>query len=301
VSDRVRIVVSCTDRKRVAPAADLRLRAYDGDLDARAEAWLTRLALPASPRVAAAELYQGEHWQVCADLPAVCAATQQAVELWIVSAGYGLLAADAAVEGYGATFALRAEDSVSRLAARRAGEENARWWQHLATRPRADGAPTDLAALAEQEPDVPLLVALSAGYARALRDSLLLVSGTSDPALRPLLVPSDARFQSLLGGTLLSLNARVARHVVRRSPEHRWRGEAVRALLADELASQPERVAHDRLAMTDDEVREFIRLAMAEARTTSKSRLLRELRDGSRACEQARFGRLFDEVQEEVA
>ena len=94
----VRVVVSCTDRKRLAPRPDLQLRTYPDELTSRAAAWLARLDAVASPPVPAGELYQGEHWSVVRRLEPAGAAVGSRVEVWIVSAGYGLLRPDELIE-----------------------------------------------------------------------------------------------------------------------------------------------------------------------------------------------------------
>ena len=52
-----------------------------------------------------------------------------------------------------------------------------------------------------------------------------------------------------------------------------------------------------RQKMTDDDVRDFIRQALMRDPRAAQTKLLRSLRDTGRACEQARFKRLFIEVR----
>jgi hypothetical protein len=309
VSVLIRVVANCTDRKRFTAAPDLLLRSYPEDLTTRATRWTERITNPTGAGVRADELYQGEHWGVVAQLDGIARAQRLEVELWVASAGYGLLRADDLVEPYGATFALGSEDSVTREPGHGGAVSNAEfWWRRVNERPRPRQSPDSIASLAGQQPASPLLVILSESYTRAVGPdlleaaeclddpaNLLLVSaGSSGGTLGRLRVPASARFQHALGGTRLSLNARIAKRIVETTADHGWDGRIIRSRLATELAGLPDNIRHDRRPLTDHEVISFIHTELASAPGSSRSALLRRLRDQNQACEQKRFSRLFN-------
>lgn len=310
---RLGVVVSCTDRKRLPAPDDLQLRSYDADLPTRAAAWIGRLEHPATEQVRAATLYKGEHWKVVEELSEVATAVQHGLQLSIASAGYGLLHPDELVEPYAATFATREIDSVTRREGSNEPASDARyWWHRLADRTRPPGLPATLTELAEQDPDAPLVVALSGAYVRAVADDLvsaadalkdrgrlfLVSGGTSDTRLDPFRVPLDARFQGALGGTMLSLNVRVTRHLIERTHDHGWDRGIVHRLLDAELRALPDRIRYDRASLSDEQVISFIEENLESHAAPSRSTLLRRLRDENLACEQKRFGRLYETVLE---
>lgn len=300
-------MVACTDRKCLPAPSDLLLRHHYGTGRVRLDTWIERLGRPTSSQIRAVDLYQGEHWRVASRLPELAAGQGSAAELWVASAGYGVLAADDLVESYGATFASGASDSVSLAPGAAGSAERECWWQGLARRPGG----TSLTALAAAQPTTPMLVVVSGAYARAMAIDLLgaeaelrggarplLVSvGSTDARLRHLRVPADARFQHLLGGTRLSLNARVAAYLVERAQEHGWNHDAVVELLSAALVDLPPVARHHRSTLSDADVSAFIRSQVEVDPRASKSVLLRRLRDRGRACEQGRFGRIFDAVR----
>ncbi|MET7331798.1 hypothetical protein [Nonomuraea sp. NPDC005650] len=114
-----------------------------------------------------------------------------------------------------------------------------------------------------------------------------------------LVVPVTATLRSVVGGSLLSLNARAAMHVLK---ESRLRGDAVQRpllakLMSNTLAAAPEVPQKPAgIRMTDEEVRTFIRKRL-EYGPSSATPLLRELRSSGLSCEQARFRDLFREEQ----
>ncbi len=308
----VRIVVSCTDRKSVRPDECLQLRNYSDDLTDRADAWLARIAEPDSATLPATDLYQGEHWRIVQQLESTATASGVDVEVWVASAGYGLIHSTTQIESYAATFATRVEDSITRSTSSSDPEEDAAyWWRRLMDRPRGNGEPASLTELAATDPGAPMVVALSGAYVRAAQadllaaaealddpGQLLLVSGDDRRALRRHRLPADARLQQALGGARVSLNARVVRLLVETSSQHSWDPAQIRSLLVASLAQQPDLVRYDRRPLTDSEVEEFIRRELADQGPAAQTVLLRRLRDRNLACEQKRFGKLYRRVVE---
>jgi hypothetical protein len=296
----VHVIVTCTSRKtRPVPPA-LRLDDVPGSGTAqRSREWISRLSgLTGVPLLAADRLYAGEHWMVSRSLPAL--APGRGVRLWVCSAGYGLIPAEARVRPYAAAFSGR-PDRVP------GGADGARqWWQALAGWEGPDpGQPRSIRSLAAAvDPSACLILALSASYLDACRDDITeATEAMADPqrlmlisagarhrgAIAGLMVPADARLQAFLGGTRQALNARIAAHLL--SADVTDRAHASRHL-TQLLAEQPPIPRYERKKLSDEEVREMITRNLAQAPGTSASRLLREFRDAGYACEQSRFVQL---------
>src|SRR5262245_44463156 len=101
VKPTIHVIASCTDRKRLPVPPKLRLREIpDARPQIRAERWWRRLSTHQGRNVAAAELYGGDHWSVARSLPDVAAANGRSAQLWVASAGYGLVPANAPLRPY---------------------------------------------------------------------------------------------------------------------------------------------------------------------------------------------------------
>ena len=87
----------------------------------RCRMWTTRLEDDTVAPIAAHDLYCGDHWAVAKGLAA--GAQSRRVELWVASAGYGLVPASAPLKPYAATFTpgIRIRSSQS------LGHANLRW------------------------------------------------------------------------------------------------------------------------------------------------------------------------------
>ncbi|MGS2616359.1 hypothetical protein ACVCAH_17815 [Micromonospora sp. LZ34] len=305
-SPRMHVVVTCANRKNLAVPAALRVGALSDHLPRqRLAEWIRRLSEPGQPSTAATSLYAGEHWTAARNLVTTVSVEAQ---LWVCSAGYGLIPATAHVRPYAATFAMREGDSVGR-----SSTENRDWWRGLSGWVGPEpGAPRSFYDLARTNPDDTIIAVLSNTYLRACSDDLRRAAGQlrdpqrltivgpaqADPDLDELVVGVAARMRPAVGGSLLALNVRVAQRLVGlvTADPGTHRRSHLRAL-AHELAATappPAPRAH-RERMTDDEVKAFIR-PLAAAGPTSATRLLRRLRDSGKSCEQARFKQLFDEL-----
>lgn len=285
------IVVTCTDRKSLPVTQRLSF----GDVPStspseRAREWRERLRLGADPRPLAS-LYQGEQWKESLVLARVARGEGFEPTVVVASAGLGLLALESQAPAYSATFSPGKPDAVAHNM-----EEAAAWWEQLADAPQA----LNLASLRGR-----VLLVLSRNYALALARDLAelgasgaeaaLVGGAAEiPGITR--VPSDASLRRRLGGTLGSLNQRMANHFLQLScgPADWLSGDHLQRWNSWASEARHKEV-FDRHRGSDPEVRAWIQAMIADE-PLSASGALREYRRQGNACEQSRFGRLYREV-----
>jgi hypothetical protein len=257
----------------------------------------------------AAELYVGDHWCVVREL-----AGRPGVKVWVCSAGYGLVALDSPPRPYSATFASGEPDSV-RTGSQDAGEAHTAWWRELCEwgGPGPAG-PRSIVALAHAFPGGALLMAASGVYLRAIADDLRAAAAAvppdrlavisagagSVPGLDPYLLPADARLQARVRGARVALNARLARLALDTVGRGGFSRRRLHSLFARLKAALPAVTAADRTPVSDEQVRRFIRSALAEHPRPRATPLLQRFRQSGRACEHSRFAALYREVLEQV-
>lgn len=278
----------------------------------RAQRWWRRLSTHSTQTVPAFDLYGGDHWSVARSLPAAAIASGFDAHLWVASAGYGLVPAEAQLRPYSATFALGHSDSVflrrTDFAAR--SDFAREWWAHLGERPGPTrGVPRTVTELVKDFPNACVLVVGSPDYIAAMEadlgsaisralhpDRIVIVSRPSGFAKKTLgnnLVPSDARLQRSVGGARTSLHVRVAKRILEEIPRWDFSARVLRAHYGRVLACSSEAPTFDRERLTDEQVERFIRAEISRTAGVSCTRALRALRDRGHACEQSRFKGLF--------
>jgi len=256
----------------------------------------------------------GDHWSVVRTIPGEAGKSGLNVRVWICSAGYGLIRPETPIKAYRATFTRGQDDYV---ASGLAEDEHTlhSWWNGVCSyRLSMQGeVPRTISGIADAFPRTPMVVALSADYLKAVaedlagisvrayfRDHLAIVScGTPQPhpIWRHNLLPCDGSLASSLGGTLTSLNARVARCLFQSLGQKDLTVERLTEL-AGAINRSTCSTKPSRMASSDSDVARFIRGHLARFPTTSKTTLLREFRGKGRACEQKRFGEIYSGVRQ---
>lgn len=305
----INLVVNCTSRKRYPTAPGLALRDIsDHDMGGRLHTWKERLQRVPANRHRADELYIGDHWAVARGIPTLMAERGLTIRLWICSAGYGLVQSDSLLKSYQATFTPGSADYVA-IHARDRSAAIRSWWLGVSS-VRLNGeedAPRTLAQLADMQPRIPILLALSVDYLDAVADDLqevlsrpffkehLSIISCGAAAQRRAwahnLLPCDGLMSGALGGTMTSVNVRVARHLLSYSygsvPTVERLATLARSIPRAALAFP------ERQPCSDKQILAFIRKALRRSPVPSRSRVLREFRDAGLACEQGRFANLY--------
>lgn len=313
MNERVNVVVTCTERKSAPIPRELLLRTVTGKtVEERAAAWIKRLKSRSLGRIPVSRLYSGDHWSVVLSLPKVAAGSGLSAQFWVCSAGYGLLSMGSEVSPYSATFSPNARDYVCR--GTREGSSQS-WWKSLSDWPGPDRPhPRSLAELADSDRGSTLVIVASPSYLEAIapdlnlaasalsrRDRLLVVSGgaAASGQFAEYLVPCDARLRKVVGGALHSLNVRLARKLLEEAQKCPLRTSLLREKYRRYVDNLPRLRKYGRSPLSDEEVRDFAHGNLRRDPTATHSGLLRMLRKSGRACEQARFKRLFKSAKEE--
>ena len=235
-----------------------------------------------------------------------------AAELFVVSAGLGLVHESDLVPNYDLTVSSGAGPLRSALEV--GGESIANWWSLLV---RQSVTKASLCGLATAVPNRLVLLALPASYLRlVVADLAMIDDGASQrlriftsqageaevpPNLKQCVLPYDERLESLEGydGTRAEFPQRALRHFVERLRGHRLSLHKARAEVTAALDGLRFRVVPVRQRRTDAQIAQLIRQRW-NACAGSSTRLHRYLRDEALvACEQSRFRSLWQQVQAE--
>lgn len=315
---RVNIVVTCTKRKRVPPTESLTLRdVVAADLEAGFEEWLDRLDRCCVKAVSARNLYAGDHWTVVQSLEDVASESGFQAVVWVCSAGYGLIGIEAKIKPYSATFSLNHPDTIRKWTSTNACRDNRiLWWQlQEGWRGPDSSMPRSITEVAATDPESSLIVVASKAYMEAiLRDVQRASRALSDPdllcvistgtrlllGLESNLLPSKASMQRTVGGSLHSLNIRLARTILAESTADELRASYLGPRFSRRVAESLPILKYQREVMTDGQIEDYISDALTKDSNVSWSSLLRKLRDSGRACRQERFSNLYQSAKDKL-
>ena len=204
------LITTCTDRKTLAPPRSLQVRHLPGrSIEGRSTEWINRISKVGTAKVPAFHLYAGEHWSLTKD----CAPYVGGI--CVISTGYGLISSESLVSGYGATFTPGQVDSIGKDL-----QDSQDWWRYINEWEGPMGRRTPISRLAKKST---VVIAASATYLNVIRpelekidpSSLIIISGGSAPSVLPdhRIVVSE-RLLTSLGGSMVSLNIRVAQYLL---------------------------------------------------------------------------------------
>jgi hypothetical protein len=308
------VIVGCTDRKSVPVHSKLSLSSLPKNLTVEdaADRWVNiyKAELNSEHSVQLRHLYQGEYWKIALDLSKKC-------KTLVASAGLGMRGLDEEGVGYSATFSQGPSDSVLRFRYGSASQARKIWWKIINDKDEPGFSDWKV----EHQPESgrrPVFVVVSEGYQQALADDIVdiaekwadvvVVSGSKPlkdlveaPHVDHIRVGQNLRM--LLNGSTSSVGIRFVSHFLESGLDRN--AESAHKYLTklnddyQNLAAEQKLPEFSRSRFADDQaVIDWILDAMEESTATnpSKSSLLRVLRDEGRACEQKRFGELFDKA-----
>lgn len=318
MSDLINVIVTCTKRKSVEIPDRLKFRRVrKSPIAMKAELWQERLESARVDSVPVRDIYAGDHWSIARSIENVSSYRGAKVQVWVASAGYGLVALDNPIKPYSATFSCDHPDSIGTKTTGDDRTTNYRsWWELMAN---WDGAvrcrPRTITEIAANSPNAPLLVVASDNYLIAIEGDLQNAVGElRDPDLLSIfsagckslngldehLIPYDARLQHVVGGALRSLNMRVARKAIAESRRSLPTLPVLQRKFRRLVREQPDLERIEREPMTDAAVKRFILQELRKQSDACHTPLLRKLRDSGQACEQKRFAGLYREVREQA-
>jgi hypothetical protein len=293
-AERVVLVVACAQRKRTGAPNELRLSTINGAVANRLPEWQRRLGTVNAPLLPAQSLYTGDHWHAVLEAFSAVQRYTPRVELWVISAGYGLIPGNQMIKPYSATFAGGDTDSVWRGPTD--GPRRARlkeWWRGLANEVALPDLVTSRSTV---------VIAAGANYVDAMEDDIAIAVGKGKERVSvisagsrdlPGLLPLTSSFRAYVGGTDSATNARVLALLAAESATHRFlRHEMAKRLntIAAKLDPVPRTIGRK---VTDREIAREIRAFRRRDPHPSRTAALRELRRRGIACEQSRFAHLW--------
>jgi hypothetical protein len=305
------VITTCTNRKRKPIANGLHAASLAiGDLTEVANEWGGRLRDP-SQRFPVMEVYGGRSFQ---DAKAV--AELVSAEVFVVSAGLGLVDASEDIPSYACTVLEGADDGIG---SKVLGEfSSLDWWSQLK---RVSPFNRHLGQIIKSGDDQLVLAALSDSYIQMLSDDLLALEDIQISKLRlftrapleripqrlwPFVMPYDDRLDgpaSPIKGTRSDFAGRALRHfseTILPSAEDRAAEEHASAV-RHAMEGWPFPSLFERRRLSDDEIRLLLHEHW-EASRGGTSALLRVFRDDLNiACEQGRFAALARQVRMERA
>ncbi len=309
---KIHLITNCTKTKRnVISASTAMLSEIKGTTSfSRVSEWLKHID-GCEIRIPAIDLYVGAHWAVAKE------EYNRERMLWILSAGWGLINAETPICPYDATFTKGDANSIFRSSADEEESviyQNREWWTILHENRSSD---LSLEKIFNDFSDDYFFIATSPQYLNVIEPELVrlrekgtitientfvITSGKGlNEKLKDLQYLVSEDFCSILGGSRISLNIRLAKYLIDGCMDSRNIKTFIENKYSSLCNSAKPATKYNRKKLSDAEVIILIKKMIEFENINSASLGLKELRKSGMACEQKRFGKLFNKTKEEIS
>lgn len=311
---RINLITTCSNSKGKTNST-LRLHCikhkYD-NLHELALSWSKRITecMQNNEPIDAINLYKGSHWA-----NALKAKNNKYVDLWVVSAGLGLLNANDNVINYQATFTPDSDDSIPAYGM--TNKESSRlWWSYLCNIKNNYSRCKSIASLMESKNDEFFIIAGSNIYVNAILDDLIKGANfLSNPQKQLVIITSSAELLNenniitdcfLSSSKLMlpwlqcnatSLNISLANKFIELLKEHEFDYCSTKQLINEMHNAIPVTAKADKIKCTDEHLRIYILNELKCNSNISATKCLVKLRNSGRCAEERRFRKVFLDIK----
>lgn len=307
----IHLITTCTNGKNSDSNNILSLAQYSSvriPSNVLVSSWCNAIneAISTSATVCAVDLYKGGHWAT-----AKAILKKYPVDLWILSAGLGLLHYKDKVVPYKATFAVGYDESIPLYSHEYVGKTFHRtWWKEISERsflkPRH---PTSITELMKENKKDYYIFCGSPDYINAIeldiingleylgnskKQLLIITSKKINDRLAIYLFKTNKNMAHWLKCNMLMLNISMAKYIIGEFTDKKLNDLNELSLqLSDKLKELPEREAKKGIRRSPDEVSRFILEIMQQEPSISATHALRVFRDSGNSFEEKRFRAAF--------
>ncbi|MFC1746019.1 DUF6884 domain-containing protein [Candidatus Riflebacteria bacterium] len=319
------LIVTCVSEKKTTKCHSI----LDSELKRGSpkqvfEQWVEILQKSSYKKVVAKELYSGTLWKKCLDIHELVKCHIGKCNLWILSAGYGLLNPMEEIIPYDITFQ-DSKDKIPSLLTKIDYSEiiNTKrmvlqsWWELLTENsPRNPKTIEELIKNAQKNDFFFFVLGkdyLDAvfqdlkrglGWSKDIYKIALISNTTQNPMAKR--IPEnwlycDERFLNLPATNSTLVNIKIAELLLKEMFENQnglawWGLENFNSFLKSKVEKLIPPKKFNRTVRTDEEVKQYIKTAF-EKEDISFTKLHRRYRDSGQACEYSRFKKIYNEVK----
>lgn len=312
----INLITTCTNGKNSGGKAILSLSQFSSGRTPSCvlvNSWCNAMseAISEKETLLTEDLYKGGHWAI-----AKATLSQYPIDLWVLSAGLGLLHHKDKIVPYKATFAAGYDESIPLYSNEFFGKTFHRtWWKEITERSffKKDH-PTSITELMKKKRTDYFIICGSPDYINAIELDVInglnylvdsnkqLVIITSKKVTQRLdcyLLKSNQNMAGFLNCNMISLNISLARYIVKEFTERQCNDlNKLSRQLSEKLNGLPERQPKKGTRRTAQEVNHYIVKLMSQQPGLSATHALRAFRDEGNSFEEKRFRAVFKAISE---
>lgn len=307
----INLITTCTNGKNGDRNNTLNLSKYSSGRtpsDLLINSWCSALneAITTSASIYVEDLYKGGHWATVKTI-----IKSYPVDLWVLSAGLGLLHYKDKVVPYKATFSTGYEESIPSYSYEYVGKSFHRtWWKKINEQSVFKCRhPTSISELMKGNNQAYFIICGSPDYINAIeldvingieflinpkKQLLIITSKKINSRLEPYLYMSNQHMAQYLKCNMLMLNIKLAQYILKEFTDRKLDDlNSLSQQLAEKFENIPEREIKKGVRRSPEEVNQYILRIVQQHPGISATQALRAFRDAGNSFEEKRFRAAF--------
>lgn len=312
----INLITTCTNGKNSGNKTILSLSQFSSGRTPSSvlvKSWCNALseAIAKTDTLSVEELYKGGHWAT-----AKATLNKYPIDLWVLSAGFGLLHYKDKIVPYKATFAVGFDESVPLYSQEFVGKTFHRtWWKKITERSLFKSQhPTSITDLMKKKKNDYFIICGSPDYINAIeldiingleyltdakKQLIIVTSKKINNRLEGYLFKSDQNMAGWLKCNMMTLNISLAQYIVKEFTERECDDlNALSKKLSEKLYGLPKRETKKGIRRSPEEVNRYIVMLMLQQPGLSATHALRAFRDEGNSFEEKRFRAVFKAISE---
>lgn len=303
----INIISSCTNSKKQTSLEALKIENFNAEmyLGDVIQIWNRDIEEKVGPKYKAIELYKGCAWQASLDTKTALS-NKFKTDLYVASAGYGLIHSETKIFSYDSTFASSTSNSLSKFINTSKRSANVEWWNSI-----------NSFSVSSFPKESYFFIVLPHEYLIAAQDTIeqlieifnsnvfiFTANKHSIPSfMKNNIIKFDSRFNNFQTGVISNMLQRavswLSSEIVEKNIQisHKELQRYIESQMAIyEVFKMPIRTK-----LTEEEICENIKKMITNELISSATHGLRRFRKLGFACEQKRFGKLYKQMKSELA
>jgi len=299
----INIISSCSNSKTQTPNDLLKIESFNKSMDLEdiIKFWNNNTKKQGETTYKVSELYKGTSWNASLNTK-MKLLTKYKTELYIASAGYGLIHSEDEILPYNSTFASSTSNSISKFQNNSKINANTRWWNAINT-----------FSFSSSTDESYFFVILPHNYLLASQDTIenlisifgnqvfiFIANNHSLPEfMKNNIIKFDSRFNNFQSGVISNMLQRAVlwlsnEIIIKDIPLCH---ASLQNHIEQEMSKYQTFVMPIRTKLSEEELYEKIKLMIQKENIQSASKGLKTFREMGYACEQKRFGKIFKEIK----
>lgn len=297
---KIQVIVTCAANKTVDVPEELQFGKLPTlPVTESVNEWINRLKFTDVDLIKMIDLYKGGYWNIVKDINQ----HPKVDNVWVLSAGYGIVNANQSVKPYAIALKDNSYDSIKLNTKGQNKQSYSQWWDIITAKRKVS-----IIDIYNQNPDDIFIVYASFEYMKAIKNDfinivdkpnvLIISPDTKIKEFTPHILNTNLRLRSFLGGNKMTVSPLTVKHLIENIDKIGYTKDKVNTYFEDIISKQPELPTMNpvRKKLNDED---FIKLLLEIGIDKPKTAIIKEINNRGYASGVNRTTRILNQLKKD--